>query len=79
MTEERIKEIEELCHNANSGYWIYANSPSREYSYVIAVKNGPWVAGTDESTNADFIAQSHQIIPELLAEVKLLKEVVNGK
>ena len=79
MSEERIKEIEELCEKATPGKWFAGNSDIGYAPVNVMAKDRGYVAFSCSQEDALFIAQSRQIVPELLEEVKLYKKVFEGR
>ena len=89
MTKKRIKEIEELCEKALIGPWVFdPKNTGLSFDQVWGIYSEPdkdsiLVRLTLEHCSiklredtVKFIAQSRQIIPELIAEVKKLKESI---
>jgi len=62
MTEERLKELEELCERFDP-----LRSPEHGWDGFLE-----W-----QKANADFIAESRTAIPELIAEIRRLREQAN--
>ena len=70
MTEERLAALEVLCQAATEGPW----NAAPEINYDIYSLDHGWVAQTDDDANSDFIAEARTALPELLAEVRRLRE-----
>ena len=77
MTEEQLKAIEARAAAATEGEWFASNNDG--YS-IWRIKAPGFVAIADvigdsaeTDANADFIAQSHQDVPALVAEVRRLQ------
>lgn len=69
MTEQRIKELRELCEAATPGPWARNEQGEEEYDDIGSAQNGhhvAYVGSTD--ANAKFIMEARTAVPELLDE-----------
>jgi hypothetical protein len=75
MTEEQLRRIKERADNASVGWvavdGLFVITLDDEGKYVV-------VAECDNEPNAYFIGEARQDIPNLLAEIERLKEIVLG-
>jgi hypothetical protein len=82
LTPERLAEIEKRCNAATAGPWRTAMSYKKEHygPLVAAVAPGHHIqaencsGGTYPNTDMDFIAHARTDIPDLLNEIKRLRE-----
>lgn len=73
ITPERLKEIEQLAEAATDGPWVTGEASWNEDGDVRYVLHGVKSANF---VDAQFIAASRTLVPELIAEVKRLREVI---
>lgn len=82
MTTLNLDEIEKACAAATAGRWLYANEPQRD---IITGQLGHYVlrdgtiAKVLDPADARFIASARQWVPELVAEVRLLREQLKAE
>ena len=78
MTDERLAALEALCQQAEKEPWHTDSSPYNETSpFMVRTANG-WVVaeGITHVMDAEFIAYARTALPELLAEVRRLREAL---
>ena len=74
ITDERIKELRELCNKATVGEWYITNGMQ-----IASTSGGKYEIVTDQAmyeSDAAFIAASRTVIPELLDEIERLKTII---
>ena len=80
MIEEKLKELELLCEKAEGGLWICGSSDIAHARVNVVrrdfEKGSFTVAGNCRQSDAKFIAASRQALPELIAEVRRLREAM---
>lgn len=74
MEPERIQQIADLVSATSPGPWY--TQPGTQMPVWVFDRNTAAVVAQVFQNNADFIAQSKTIVPELLAEIERLQQVV---
>lgn len=67
MTEQELRELEELEKQAEPGPWAWDAASGTIYG-----PDGEYVAECSNDPNAIFIARTRQAIPALIAEIRAL-------
>ena len=76
MSDERLQEIEKRHESSTSGEWVsaaYGMAVGSGWQIICNFMNGP-VTLRDFGPNSEFIAHAHQDVPDLIAEVKRLRD-----
>jgi len=88
-SEQRLNEIEERCRKATSGGWIVARESDvwgtiggpvcymDEDNAIVVGQPGDWGPTNDPVDDAEFIAHARQDVPDLLAEVRRLRSLID--
>lgn len=76
MTNQELKEIEERALAATSPPWRYAQILDGIEARAITDGRGYFFARCDDIQNAEFIAHARTDMPDLIGEVKRLREVL---
>jgi hypothetical protein len=83
MTPEELQRVEELCKDATDAPWFITRDEEDGQKLRVRSKFSsgldvavivPWM--THDEPNAAFIAESRELLPKLLSEVKRLKALV---
>ena len=80
MDEKRLSEIEARVDLATGGPWKHQPQPGPTAWDGITADEGTFmahVASVADSDDANFISHARQDVPELLAEVRRLREFVS--
>jgi hypothetical protein len=86
MTPERLAEIERLMEAATPGPWVVSNDPNGKPHQILGMFNGTlldpvvdcrWASATQRGCDDyDFIAAARTAVPELVQEVRRLREAL---